>query len=202
MNRRLFKLLEGRLFLDAKLADIPNTVSWASTNIASLGVRMLSVHASAGSCAMEETVKYKDANSLVLAATLLTSIEEKEYWNQYSKNPEDVVYNMALKANYAGVDGIICSPKELRFLRSHSIFDKLILVTPGIRPLWAVKDDQKRFMTPRDAMLAGADYLVIGRPITKPNPDIGSPSEAAELIAIEINEALGEMPEYLILGSH
>ena len=100
---------------------------------------------------------------------------------------------MTLLAKSAGVQGIICSPKELLILHSHRIAKDLLKVTPGVRPEWAAANDQKRIMTPAEAIRAGATHLVIGRPITKAPESIGSMVNAADLIAEEIAGALTEV---------
>lgn len=186
----------GVLF-DGKFDDIPNTVGAASKEVSALGVNMFNVHASAGIEAMAAAVANK-GNALALAVTVLTSLEENNAHLTFGAPSKVKVLQFARDAKIAGMDGIICSPQELQLLRKQPELTEMIMVTPGIRPTWAAKGDQKRVTTPAEAIKAGADYLVIGRPIRKP-PEIievdtekkhmkvpGSPLEAAKLIAEEI----------------
>jgi orotidine-5'-phosphate decarboxylase len=152
---------------------------------------MFNVHASAGIEAMRVAVNNK-RESLVLAVTILTSLEEDNAHLIFGAPIKAKVLQFARDAEIAGVDGIICSSKELELLAGQEELRGLIKVTPGIRPEWATAGDQKRVMTPGEAIKAGADYLVIGRPITKPPEEIGSPVDAAQKIAQEIFAALLE----------
>ncbi|MDO8435579.1 MAG: orotidine-5'-phosphate decarboxylase [bacterium] len=181
----------GRVFLDLKFNDIPNTVGEASKAAVACGVFMFNVHASAGIAAMKAAVANKD-RSLVLAVTVLTSFDEKDCSHIFGDRPAVVVPTLAEDALEAGCDGIICSPKELVLFKDEK-FVRLLKVVPGIRPEWARTDDQKRFTTPMEAIKAGADYLVIGRPITKPPDGIGSPAAAAQRVAAEIAVAHAEL---------
>ncbi len=183
--RELFQLLEGKVFWDGKFADIPNTVGGASVPVAKMGVKMFNVHASAGRDSVIKAVANK-GNSLVLGVTVLTSIAEKECVSIFGDKPGPKVLQFAKMLADVGADGIICSPQELEALK----LSNLLKVTPGVRPLWAAANDQKRVMTPGEAIKAGASYLVIGRPITQPPPEIGGPVEAAKKIAEEIEAAL------------
>lgn len=206
--RRIFNLLDGKIFWDGKLSDIPNTVGGASRAVSRLNVAMFNVHASAGIEAMKAAVANK-GQSRVLAVTVLTSLNAKDIWDLgyvycwqaepwecYPDTTKEryipkLVLEMALQAKKAGVDGIICSPQELEFIGKHNELTNLLKVTPGIRPKWGTKaGDQKRFMTPREALQRGADYLVIGRPITQPPRDIGTSINATKLILDEISSVL------------
>ena len=188
---RLVQSLGGQVFYDGKFDDIPNTVGSASKAAAALGVKMFNVHASCGVEAMAKAVENK-GNSLVLAVTVLTSLDKCEAELIFGAPIENKVLQLALYAMTAGCDGIICSPQELRIFERPKGQKGLLKVTPGVRPEWAVVGDQKRIMTPYEAIKAGADYLVIGRPIT--NPPIGmTPVDAAKKIAEEIAEALKEV---------
>lgn len=184
--RELFRLLSGKIFWDGKFDDIPNTVGAASRVIAGLNVKMYNVHASAGIKAMMAAVANKGSSSLVLAVTVLTSLDEKNAHLIFGSPSQAKVLQLARDAKLAGCDGIICSPQELAFLREQKELNGLLRVTPGVRPNWAALGDQSRVMTPGEAVEAGADMLVIGRPITKPPAPIESSIKAAKLIADEI----------------
>ncbi|MCX6718442.1 MAG: orotidine-5'-phosphate decarboxylase [Candidatus Staskawiczbacteria bacterium] len=189
--RNLMKSISGaHEFLDTKLADIPNTVGKASLAVSSMGVKFFNVHASAGLKAIEAAVANRGL-SQVLGVTVLTSIGEEECRDSiFGDVPGKKVLYFAKMLKKAGASGIICSPQELVLLRENHELDDLLIVTPGVRPEWASTDDQKRVMTPGEAIKAGADYLVIGRPITKPPESVGSPVDAAKRIADEIQAAL------------
>lgn len=175
------------VFADAKLCDIPNTVGMAARSIAALPeVAWLNVHASCGVESMRAAVKEK-GQAKVLAVTILTSIGRDEIWRLYGRD-HDPLLTMTRMAIEAGADGIICSPQDLEAVTSVRGSDRLIKVTPGVRPEWAAANDQKRVMTPKEAMRAGADYLVIGRPITKPPENMISPAVAAQSIARDIGD--------------
>jgi len=179
---------DGEVFLDGKFCDIPNTVGAASKAAATLGVNMFNVHASCGVEAMRAAVANK-GDSQVLAVTVLTSLEENNAHLIFGAPSKAKVLQLARDAMLAGVDGIICSPQELPLLRKQKELDGLFMVTPGVRPEWAAAGDQKRVMTPGEAIAAGADMLVIGRPITNP-PEGMNRLDAAERIASEIAAAL------------
>jgi len=179
----------GQVFYDGKFDDIPNTVGGAAKAIAGLNVKMFNVHASAGVEAMMSAVANK-GQSLVLAVTVLTSLEENNAHLIFGGPNKAKVLQFARDAKLAGCDGIICSSQELELLGMQKELDGLLKVTPGVRPKWAAADDQKRIMTPAEAIKAGATALVIGRPITKPPAEIGTPVEAAKKIAEEIATVL------------
>lgn len=188
--RELFRLLEGKVFWDGKFDDIPNTVGGASVPVAKMGVKMFNVHASAGREAVVKAVANK-GSSLVLGVTVLTSIGAEECLSIFGDQPGPKVLQFARMLAEVGADGIICSPQELELLGWNTPeLDRLLRVTPGVRPLWAAVGDQKRVMTPGEATKAGANYLVIGRPITQPPAEIGGPVEAAKKIADEIAAAM------------
>jgi orotidine-5'-phosphate decarboxylase len=181
--------LGGKIFFDGKFDDIPNTVAGASKVVAGMGVAIFNVHVSAGLKSIEAAVANK-GSSLVLGVTVLTSIDEAECVSIFGDFPSATVLrfsNMLLKA---GADGIICSPKELNLLGKQNDLDILMKVTPGVRPVWAPAGDQKRIMTPAEAIKAGASALVIGRPITEPPAEIGTPVDAVKRIAQEIASVL------------
>lgn len=179
----------GKIFYDGKFMDIPNTVAGASKAVAKLGVDMFNVHASGGIEMMKAAVDNK-GNSKVLAVTVLTSLTEEDAHSIYGAPSKGKVIEFARWAKIAGIDGLICSPQELQVLGRQKELIGLLKITPGVRPGWAAAGDQKRIMTPGEAVKAGADYLVIGRPITKPPTHIGNPVAAAKMIADEIAEVL------------
>jgi len=189
--RILFGELDGNILWDGKFDDIPNTVGDASEEVVKMGVKMFNLHASAGNEAIAKAVANR-RSSLVLGVTVLTSIDEGECLSIFGDKPGNKVVQFAEMLVKCGADGIICSAQELRLLGKYRQFLK---VTPGIRPEWAQKGDQKRVMTPGEAVKAGADYLVIGRPIRKPPEEIGTPVDAAKEIAEEIAEAMQEKGE-------
>jgi orotidine-5'-phosphate decarboxylase len=177
------------VFLDLKFHDIPNTVAKAVIAAGQLGVWMVNVHASGGKdmieAAKEAAIKSSAINNsplLLSAVTVLTSMDERQFVDVY--NSTDIaakVLSLATLAQSAGADGVVCSAKEAKMLRANVKKD-FCLVTPGIRPLGSASDDQKRVMTPKQAISAGVDYLVIGRPITK--------AQNPALVITEINQSL------------
>ncbi len=179
----------GKIFFDGKFDDIPNTVAGATKSVAGLGVALFDVHASAGLEAMKAAVKNK-GKARCLAVTVLTSFTEEECQATFGASPDKKVLEFALKAAEAGVDGIVCSPRELATLGKSDKLKALWKVTPGVRPSWASGDDQKRIMTPLEAIRQGATHLVVGRPILRPPPAVGDPVTAAKKIVEEIAEAL------------
>jgi orotidine-5'-phosphate decarboxylase len=125
-----------------------------------------------------------------MGVTVLTSINNEECVSIFGNDSVTKVIQFAHRLVDAGADGIICSAQEVVFLDKYPQFGNFIKITPGVRPVWAAVGDQKRIMTPAEAIKAGADYLVIGRPITQPPAEIGGPVEAAKRIAEEIAGAL------------
>ncbi len=188
------KKLGGNVFLDLKWHDIPNTVANYIRTAADLGVFCCTIHCLGGFEMMQTAVKALDALCLeptvrpkLLGITILTSMDNDSLKEDLllSQNVESMVKHLALKAKEAGLDGVVCSPWEVEIVREVCGRDFLI-VTPGIRPNWACSDDQKRIMTPREAIEKGADYLVIGRPITQSNKYGLTRGEALERIKKEI----------------
>jgi orotidine-5'-phosphate decarboxylase len=172
----------AKIFLDLKLHDIPNTVAKAVAAASTLGVRMLTVHLSGGPEMIQAATARKD-NMLILGVTVLTSANEQTLRDTgVSGTIDDQVLRLAKLGIENGIDGIVASPHEINMLR-REFGDRIKIVVPGIRPTWSEPGDQKRFMTPRQAFEAGADYLVIGRPITAHQ----TPSEAVAKILEEIN---------------
>ena len=156
-----------KIFLDLKLHDIPNTVSKGLQALIKIKPMFTTVHISGGDAMMKST-QIKKNNTKVLGVSILTSLDNKQtkkYYNQ--KNIIDVVKKFAKEAKKNGLDGVVCSPKEISYIRKE-VGKKFIIVTPGIRINKNIKsDDQKRIETPKNAIDMGANYLVIGRPITE-----------------------------------
>jgi orotidine-5'-phosphate decarboxylase len=174
----------ARIFLDLKLHDIPNTVAKAVAAAGELGVRMLTVHLSGGRAMLEAAVEVKPPNLLLLGVTVLTSATEETLRETgVDSGIDGQVIRLGELGKESGIDGLITSPHEVRPLRER-FGDEITLVTPGVRPTWAAADDQKRFTTPHEALESGADYLVIGRPITAA-PD---PRGAMERLLDEIGD--------------
>ena len=178
------------IFLDLKLHDIPNTVAGAVRALVGLKPKILNVHVSGGTAMMQAAVKaakqaaksHRVPVPSVIGVTVLTSLDEGDLGAIGQSIPvAKQVVRLATLAKDAGLDGVVCSPREISLVRGACGAD-FQLVTPGIRPSWAVRGDQKRVMTPRDAVTAGADVIVIGRPITGAD----DPVSAAERIAEEI----------------
>jgi len=171
-----------KVFLDLKLHDIPNTVQKATEQVAHLGVTFLTVHA------YPQTMRAAKAGCLnsqmqILGVTVMTSYDDQDLRDAgYDKSVQDVVRIRAEAARDIGIGGLILSAEEVAAMRLH-IGKDLLLVTPGIRPADSDSHDQKRFMTPKDAILAGANHLVVGRPVTQAK----NPKAAALSIIQEIH---------------
>lgn len=186
------KKLEAPVFFDGKFHDIPNTVSAASREIAGRGVDMFNVHAQGGSemikaaqkAAHEAADAAKVQRPILLAVTVLTSISQEILKNDLgiSDKVEDVVARYAALAKESGADGVVASAKEVPIIRE-KLGKDFVIVTPGIRPTWASEDDQKRIVTPKDAVQMGTDYVVVGRPITRATDR----KDAAKRIAEELS---------------
>lgn len=177
----------AKVFFDGKFADIPNTVGEASAAVTELGVEMFNVHASSGMDSMRKAVANK-GKSICLAVTVLTAIDDAECVRLLGGDVQTKVTQYAMEAASAGIDGLVCSALDLQFLNSLPSVRPLLKVTPGVRPSWADKGDQKRVATPAEAIKLGATHLVIGRPITAPPKSIGRPPEAAKRILDEIRK--------------
>ncbi|MCK5605505.1 orotidine-5'-phosphate decarboxylase [Candidatus Pacearchaeota archaeon] len=165
------------VFLDLKFHDIPNTVAQACRAAADLGVWMVNVHALGGRKMMEtarEALEKISDRPLLIAVTVLTSMGERDISEVgLTGSPEDNVRHLASLTRESGLDGVVCSPREVAMLRQNLGAD-FKLITPGIRPDWAQKGDQTRVMTPAEAVQIGSDYLVIGRPITAADDPMGA----------------------------
>ena len=175
-----------KVFVDVKLHDIGNTVARGVESLSSLGATFLTVHAYPQT--MQAAVEARrDSGPKILAVTVLTSYNEADVQEAgYRHTIADLVAIRARQAKALGVDGIVCSPEEVAALRA-IVGNQMCLVTPGIRPAGSASGDQKRIMTPSRAIAAGADYLVVGRPVM----DAADPKAAAESIQDEIARALG-----------
>lgn len=174
-----------RVFFDAKLLDIGNTVERATANIAALGVDFLTLHG-VDRKTMAAAIKGRGTSNLkLLAVTVMTNLDQADLNEQgITQSPQDMVLHRAKLAQEVGCDGVISSGHEAANIRAQNGADFLI-VTPGIRPAGASTDDQARIMTPQRAITAGANHLVIGRPITQAD----NPYEAAKAIGAEIMAA-------------
>ncbi len=159
------------LFLDLKYHDIPNTTAQACRAAAELGVWMLNVHASGGRrmmAAAREALEPLGADRpLLIAVTVLTSLDEADLREVgVEATPAQQVLRLARLAREAGLDGVVCSPREAGLLR-RELGQDFLLVTPGVRPAGTSTDDQTRVMTPQETVQAGSDFLVMGRPVTR-----------------------------------
>ena len=184
-----------KVFLDLKLHDIPNTVARTAQMIARMQVEMFNVHASGGMEMMKKTreavvelcLKENLKRPRIIAVTVLTSISQDEFKKEmgFQHSIRTHVKHLATMAFKAGLDGVVASGHEIQAVRG--VTDKgFVIITPGIRPSWAPPDDQKRTMTPKEAIHLGADYLVVGRSVLKQT----EPEKAIELISLEIVTAL------------
>jgi orotidine-5'-phosphate decarboxylase len=183
----------GQVFLDLKFHDIPNTVARAAVAAARLGVGMFTVHLSGGSLMTRRAADeleahcqvYRVPRPKILGVTVLTSLSPADLQQiGVERSVEDQVIALAEMGKAAGLDGVVCSPREAHLIREACGRD-LLIVTPGIRPEGSEPDDQSRTMTPRVALQAGADFLVVGRPIVKAD----DPLEAAESILLQMDGA-------------
>ncbi|MBE2894207.1 orotidine-5'-phosphate decarboxylase [Spirabiliibacterium falconis] len=191
LGTQFVKQLHSRgfdVFLDLKFHDIPNTVARAVRSAADLGVWMVDLHASGGLRMMETAKKIlepygKDAPKLI-AVTVLTSMEDVDLLQiGLNASPMEQVIRLARLTQRAGLDGVVCSPQEVEILRANCGQD-FTLVTPGIRPAGADFGDQRRVMTPSEAIREGSDYLVVGRPITQSSDPVAVLSQ----INAEVNQ--------------
>lgn len=184
-----------KVFLDLKLHDIPNTVAKACEAATSLQVDFINVHALGGKSMMQAAAKslavtaerMRVPKPRLLAVTILTSHDAKSVRQEVGLkgSPEAEVRRLALLAKAAGCDGVVCSPKEIGVVRK-ACGPGFIIVTPGVRPAGAAKQDQKRTLTAGQAVAAGADFLVVGRPIT----EAAEPAAMVEALALDMKAAL------------
>jgi len=172
-----------KLFLDVKFHDIPNTVAKASVEVAKMGVWMFNIHASGGGEMMRRTVE--EVNEVcekenlqkpkIIGVTVLTSSNQSTLEETgIEREVTSQVVNLAILTAKCGLDGVVASPLETSLIREKVTDDKFLIVTPGIRPSFATNDDQKRVMTPKEAVANGSDYIVIGRPILQANDKIAA----------------------------
>jgi orotidine-5'-phosphate decarboxylase len=191
---RLIQQQGGHIFLDLKFHDIPRTVANAGIEAARLGVRMLNVHASGGFEMMQQTVSAVNKvckterlqRPILLAVTVLTSLNKDDLKRLgVTAGVEQQVARLARLAQEAGMDGVVASPLEITRIR-RECGANFLLVVPGVRSKGEAWDDQKRVLTPTEAIQAGADYLVIGKPIR----DAADPREAARQIVQEMTDGL------------
>lgn len=179
-----------RVFLDLKLHDIPNTVAGAVRAASDLGVDLLTVHASGGPTMLDAAARARSGGLRLLAVTVLTSLSPDEMstvWGREIRSVREEVGRLAVLAQEAGMDGIVASALEASWVRSQ-VGDDFMIVTPGIRPAGADRGDQSRVATPTDAIRAGADYLVVGRPITQ----AADPAAALAAVIEEVEQAAQE----------
>ncbi|MFW6160404.1 MAG: orotidine-5'-phosphate decarboxylase [Acidobacteriota bacterium] len=182
--------LRKNVFLDLKLHDIPNTVAGAVAEGVRMQVAMMTLHASGGkemmkktvSTAIEESEKRRCRRPLLLAVTILTSLDKSDLDEiGFLQSPSSAVLRLTDLARQCNMDGVVCSPQEVELIRQE-IGKEFLIVTPGIRPSWSETQDQKRFLTPAQAIQKGSDYLVLGRPVTA----APHPGEAFQRILKEI----------------
>lgn len=175
-----------KVMYDAKFHDIPATMAGAARSVARLGVDLFTLHASAGSDGVRAAIDAGGAER-VIGVTVLTTFSDADCVDVYSTKVDEKVHDFATSLVRDGARNIVCSPLELEDLKGV----RLRKITPGVRPSWAAANDQKRAATPSEAILAGAELLVIGRPILKPPAFVGSPVDAVNLIIGEIAQATG-----------
>jgi orotidine-5'-phosphate decarboxylase len=185
----------GRVFLDLKFHDIPNTVAAAGIEASRLGVSIFNVHASGGAEMLKHTAdavgEHAEREGVprpkVIAVTLLTSLDQTSLKQiGIDDEPRTMVARLARSAADCGLDGVVASAREIRVIREAISNPGFLIVTPGIRSSTAANDDQKRTLTAAEAIMAGADYLVVGRPILRAD----DPAAAARRLVAEIDTAL------------
>ena len=186
---KLLEIVYGKLFLDLKFSDIPATVAAYARAIKWLEPKMFNTDANAGLGAMKAAVENK-GTAMALAVTVLSSLEPSESEFIFGEiDIPKIVCSFARMAISAGMDGIVCSPQELGALKKHHAFDGLARIVAGSRSSWAPTNDQKRPLTPAQAINLDADYLVIGRQVTNPPQEIGGVRDAFLRTVTEIKSA-------------
>lgn len=190
---RMIKEKGGKIFADLKYHDIPNTVASAARVLTRHGVEIFNVHAQGGyemikttkEAIVDEASKLGVKPPVMLAVTVLTSLSDEDMKRlNINSTAKEYVLHLAKLAKEAGADGVVCSPQEVEMLKKE-LGKEFVVLTPGIRPLWSEKGDQKRIMTPADAVKADVDYIVIGRPILKAENRV----EAAKKVIDEMEGA-------------
>ena len=189
----LLREAKKNIFLDLKFHDIPNTVAGAVASGTKIGANMINMHASGGLEMMRAAVEVAEKQvselgipkPMLLGVTILTSVEETNFQRDFGtqRKLENQVAYLAELSQTAGLDGVVASPLEIGLIRKVCGND-FAIVTPGVRPAWAASNDQQRVMTPGEAIHAGANYIVVGRPITAAK----NPREAARIILQEIHK--------------
>jgi orotidine-5'-phosphate decarboxylase len=182
--------MDAKVFLDLKFHDIPHQIAGAARSAAKLGVSLFTIHASGGSemmrRAVEVVAEVGNGQTKVLAITVLTSMDSTTLEQiGVTSTVEESVLRLAKLAIASGVDGVVASPQEIQSIRRSVSNPELIILTPGIRPATSQSEDQKRIATPTAAIAAGANYIVVGRPIT----GAANPLEAARAILAEIDQS-------------
>ncbi|MBX7184025.1 MAG: orotidine-5'-phosphate decarboxylase [Vicinamibacteria bacterium] len=174
----------GRVFLDLKFHDIPNTVAKAVGTASRLGAFFVTVHTAGGRAMLEAAASALPAEGTqLLGVTVLTSHTDATLREVGARGTvAETVRQLAILARDSGIDGVVCSPHEIGLIRE-TVGDDMVIVTPGIRPRGSAKGDQARVMTPGEALRLGCDYMVVGRPIT----EAASPQDAAQAIVEEIS---------------
>ena len=190
----------GRVYFDGKFQDIPNTIAKTSVNLMRRGIDFFNISASGGSKMMQSVVeacnnearKQQITPPIILAVTLLSSFGQKTLTNELSvtSNISSYVLKLSKLAKESGLTGVVAPDTDATQIKKE-LGDDFVVVCPAVRPTWAIVNDQIRIVSPSDAIKAGADYMVIGRPITQAE----SPVEATKLIIAEIEEALKEIEE-------
>ena len=182
----------NRIFLDLKLHDIPATIKRAFLAASNYGPQFVTIHCDAGEGILQSVAENNPGNTKILAITVLTSLDSDNlkrlgHTREYAEDLSSMVLLKARIAMEAGCHGIVCSGHEVSMIK-RELGRELIVVTPGIRPAWTIvgQDDQKRIITPREAIKNGADFIVIGRPIR----DADDPADAAKKVAEEIESGL------------
>jgi orotidine-5'-phosphate decarboxylase len=187
---------DAMVFCDTKFKDIPETVGKSSRAITRHQPDFFNVMADTNLATLTAAVTAsREARAefslpkqpIVLGVTVLTSLSDDDARTIYGENSATKVQQFAALAAQAGLDGVVCSAQEAKLLRANPATKDLLLVTPGIRPVWAASGDQSRITTPAQAIESGADYIVIGRPITQPPAEIGSPRDALLKIIEELS---------------
>lgn len=196
---RLIEKLGGKCYYDSKFHDIPNTVQKACISLVKNNIHFFNIHIQGGSKMIEGSVKavkaaakrLKKEPPVMLGVTLLSSFGQRTLTTELcvEKSIEDFVVQLAKVAYDSGLDGVVASAEETKRIRKEISDENFIIVCPATRPTWASVNDQVRVDTPRDAILSGVDYMVIGRPITTAE----NPVAAAKLILDEIENALEEV---------